>query len=62
MSEVLKDKGNIGKLAAWTIKDVVKEEGEEMTRVGVSKGLGKQKVSEAITRISKEHILARQGV
>jgi len=32
-------------------QDIAREEGDEMKRVGVYKGLGKQKVMEAVTRI-----------
>jgi len=54
MSEVLRDKANINKLSQWLMKDVIKEEGSEMKKLGLSKGPGKGCVQITITRRVKE--------
>jgi hypothetical protein len=41
MSEVLRDKANINKLSQWLMKDVIKEEENEMKKLALSKGPGK---------------------
>jgi hypothetical protein len=54
LSEVLRDKANINKLSQWLMKDVIKEEGNEMKKWGLSKGPGKSFAQIIITRRAKE--------
>jgi hypothetical protein len=54
MSEVLRDKANINKLSQWLMKDVIKEEGNEMKKLALSKGPGKSFAQIIITRRVKE--------
>ena len=54
LSEVLRDKANINKLSQWLMKDVIKEEGNEMKKLGLGKGPGKSFARIIITRRVKE--------
>lgn len=61
-SEVLLNKSNINKLAKWVMKDVMKEELMEMTRLEVRKGQGKARVQEMIVKIAREFFLSQAGM
>jgi hypothetical protein len=58
IKEALQNKGNINILSQWIMKDVIKEELDEMKELEVDRGLGKTAVQQTITKVVKEFFLS----